>query len=90
MSTPSDWLHKFEIKAKRWVFVPSKETLKRGQQIHAYIKQKWKYPRYMFHLRNGGHVAAANFHLKSNYFSLIDVSDFYGATSQSRVTRELG
>ncbi|APD44923.1 reverse transcriptase domain-containing protein [Klebsiella pneumoniae] len=90
MSTPSDWLHKFEIKTERWVFVPSKETLERGRQIHAYIKQKWKYPRYMFHLRNGGHVAAANFHLKSNYFSLIDVSDFYGATSQSRVTRELG
>lgn len=38
MSTPSDWLHKFEIKTERWVLCQAKR-LERGRQIHAYIKQ---------------------------------------------------
>lgn len=90
MKVASDWLHKFEIKEERWVYIPSAETLKIGRKIHAYIKLKWNYPLYMFHLRDGGHVAAANYHIKNKYFCLIDISDFFGATSQSRVTRELG
>ncbi|MEQ9916440.1 reverse transcriptase domain-containing protein [Pectobacterium aroidearum] len=90
MKSANDWLHKFEIKAGRWVYIPNAETLKLGREIHAYIKSKWKYPLYMFHLRNGGHVAAAKYHIQKNYFCLIDISDFFGATSQSRVTRDLG
>ncbi|EHC5032673.1 MULTISPECIES: reverse transcriptase domain-containing protein [Klebsiella] len=84
------WLHKFEVKENRWVYIPDAETHQLGQKIHTYIKNKWKSPLYMFHLREGGHVAAANYHLRKKYFSLIDISNFFGATSQSRVTRELG
>ncbi|EOW1109241.1 reverse transcriptase domain-containing protein [Enterobacter kobei] len=84
------WLHKFEVKENRWVYIPDAETHHLGQKIHTYIKHKWKSPLYMFHLREGGHVAAANYHIKKKYFSLIDISNFFGATSQSRVTRELG
>lgn len=90
MKSANDWLHKFEVKADRWVYIPNSETLKLGRKIHAYIKQKWKYPLYMFHLREGGHVAAARYHLKKKYFCLIDITDFFGTTSQSRITRELG
>ncbi|TPG61486.1 reverse transcriptase domain-containing protein [Ewingella americana] len=84
------WIHKFEIKEGRWVYVPSEKTREIGGKIHFYIKHKWNYPLYMYHLRKGGHVAAANRHIKKQYFSLIDISDFFGSTSQSRVTRELG
>lgn len=84
------WLHKFEIKEGRWVYIPTQKTLEIGQKIHFYIKQKWNYPLYMYHLRNGGHVAAAKYHINKQYFCLIDISDFFGSTSQSRVTRELG
>ncbi|WP_210531532.1 reverse transcriptase domain-containing protein [Pantoea ananatis] len=89
MKPASDWLHKFEIKENRWVFIPSEDTLALGRKIHTYIKSKWKFPLYMFHLRDGGHVAAANYHIENTYFCLIDISDFFGATSQSRITREL-
>lgn len=90
MKQRSHWQHKFEVKKDRWVYIPDAETHKFGQKIHAYIRLKWKSPLYMFHLRDGGHVAAANLHIKKKYFSLIDISNFFGATSQSRVTRELG
>lgn len=90
MKQRSHWQHKFEVKKDRWVYIPDAETHKFGQKIHAYIRFKWKSPLYMFHLRDGGHVAAANLHIKKKYFSLIDISNFFGATSQSRVTRELG
>lgn len=90
MATENDWLHKFEIKTNRWVYIPNAETLMLGKKIHAYIKMKWKSPLYMYHLRDGGHVAAANYHIQKKYFCLIDISDFFGATSRSRITRELG
>lgn len=89
MNLTNDWLHKFEIKTGRWVYIPNEETLQLGKEIHSYIKKKWNYPYYMFHLRDGGHVAAANYHINNKYFCLIDISDFFGATSQSRITREL-
>jgi len=90
MNTENEWLHKFEIKPGRWVYIPNEATLKQGKLIHAYIRSKWKSPLYMFHLRDGGHVAAANHHVQKKYFALIDIKDFFGATSQSRITRALG
>lgn len=90
MNSADKWLHKFEVKEDRWVYIPSAETLALGRKIHDYIKQKWNHPLYMFHLRDGGHVAAARYHLNKKYFCLIDITDFFGATSQSRITRELG
>lgn len=90
MKPTSHWLHKFEVKENRWVYIPDAKTHQLGQKIHIYIKNKWKSPLYMYHLREGGHVAAANHHIRNKYFSLIDISNFFGATSQSRVTRELG
>lgn len=83
------WLHRFEIKEGRWVYVPNKLILDTGKKIHSDIKRRWNYPLYMFHLRDGGHVAAANYHISKQYFCLIDIRDFFGSTSQSRVTRAL-
>lgn len=90
MKPTINWLHKFEIKKDRWVYIPNAKTLKSGRKVHNLIRLKWKSPLYMFHLRDGGHVAAAKYHIKKKYFCLIDISDFFGATSQSRVTRALG
>lgn len=89
MKAADEWLHKFEVKKDRWVYIPTQETSVLGKRIHKYIKSKWKHPLYMFHLRDGGHVAAANYHIRNKYFCLVDISDFFGSTSESRITREL-
>ena len=83
------WKHKFEVKKNRWVHVPTKEIYLFGKELHELIRKKWKAPRYYYHLREGGHVIAANIHMENDFFSLIDIADFFQSTSQSRVTREL-
>ncbi|WP_421507222.1 reverse transcriptase domain-containing protein [Erwinia rhapontici] len=83
------WKHKFEIKKDRWVHVPTTEIAEFGKKLHKFILKKWKAPLYYYHLRDGGHVMAARSHLMNEYFSLIDISNFFESTSQSRVTREL-
>ncbi|MDQ0431629.1 reverse transcriptase domain-containing protein [Pantoea agglomerans] len=83
------WKHKFEIKKNRWVHVPSKEMALFGKKLHKVIRIKWSSPDYYFHLRNGGHVSSAEMHKVNEYFSLVDISNFFESTSQSRVTREL-
>jgi len=83
------WKHKFEIKKDRWVHVPSKDMVIFGKKLHKFIRRKWNPPFYYYHLRNGGHVIAAKNHKHNDFFSAIDISNFFESTSQSRVTREL-
>ncbi|WP_380184633.1 reverse transcriptase domain-containing protein [Kalamiella sp. sgz302252] len=83
------WKHKYEVKKNRWVHVPTKEIYLFGKKLHKIIRRKWDAPGYYYHLREGGHVAAASIHMKNDFFSLIDIGNFFQSTSQSRVTREL-
>lgn len=83
------WQHKFEIKKDRWVHVPSKDMYLAGRKIHNFILRKWRPCFYYYHMRGGGHVVAAKIHLENHFFALIDISNFFECTSQSRVTREL-
>ncbi|MGM8413564.1 reverse transcriptase domain-containing protein [Enterobacter hormaechei subsp. xiangfangensis] len=83
------WEHKFELKKDRWVYVPTREIAKLGKKIHQYLRFKWNAPLYFYHLRDGGHVAAAKMHSKSDFFALVDIKNFFNCTTQSRVTREL-
>ncbi|EPU0993430.1 reverse transcriptase domain-containing protein [Cronobacter universalis] len=83
------WKHKFLLKENKWVHIPSEEMIKYGSALHRYIRKNWRFPLYYYHLRNGGHVAAARLHKRNNYFCLIDIKGFFESTSQSRVTREL-
>lgn len=44
-------------------------------------------PRFYFHLREGGHVAAVRCHMPSKFFFRADIDDFFGRVSRSRITR---
>lgn len=83
------WKHKFEVKKDRWVHVPTKEMSIFGKKLNKILRNKWKSPDYFYHLKNGGHVSSARIHIENEYFSLVDISNFFESTSQSRVTREL-
>lgn len=83
------WTHKFLLKKNKWVHIPSAEMIKYGSALHRFIRRNWTFPLYYYHLRSGGHVAAAKLHKKNSFFSLIDIKGFFESTSQSRVTREL-
>src|ERR1700712_4044460 len=86
---PAKWVHRFEAKPGRWVFNPSPEARAEGAEIKAAVEKNWKAPAYYYHLRNGGHVAALRSHLASRFFVKLDLSDFFGSISRSRVSRTL-
>lgn len=86
---PQQWEHRYERKPGRWVFVPTEECKARGEEIRAQIAKRWIPPPFYFHLKPGGHVAALQYHTTHTYFSRLDIEDFFGSISLSRVTRNL-
>jgi len=86
---PAKWLHRFERKPGRWVFEPSPEARAEGIEVKALVESRWKAPAYYFHLRRGGHVAALLRHQRSTSFVKVDIADFFGSVSRSRVSRVL-
>ncbi|TMM43883.1 reverse transcriptase domain-containing protein [Colwellia ponticola] len=89
MSFAPPWIHKFEVKPGSWVYIPSTATRVLGERITKQVKSVWHAPNYFYHLNQGGHVKALHSHLNDNYFASIDISDFFGSISRSRITRSL-
>ncbi|MFA8479136.1 reverse transcriptase domain-containing protein [Xanthomonas campestris pv. campestris] len=83
------WEHRFEVKPGRWVYVPTPIGKAAGEKIRSSVAKVWSRPKFYFHLRKGGHVAALRRHLKNQYFFRCDLDDFFGRINQSRVTRSL-
>lgn len=89
MNFPVSWSEKYELKPGRWVFVQTQEAKLLGREIITTINNKWKAPDYYFHLRDGGHVKALKSHIGHHYFTALDLADFFGSMSRTRVTRSL-
>ncbi|MFA0615742.1 reverse transcriptase domain-containing protein [Vibrio splendidus] len=85
----ASWSNRFEIKPGRWVYNPTQESRVTGQKIITLLNKSWKKPQNYYHLRNGGHVEALAIHLDNQFFATIDISDFFGHISRSRITRAL-
>jgi len=81
------WIHRFELKPGKWVFHPSAEAKDAGRKIKAEVDAVWTPPDYFYHLRAGGHVRALQAHLGNSSFLHLDIRDFFGSVSRSRVTR---
>lgn len=83
------WVHKFEVKPGRWVFVPTPAEMTYGKALVGCLERYWSFPRYYYHLREGGHVAALRSHVRHRYFFCLDIENFFGSVNKSRVTRVL-
>lgn len=85
------WDRRFELKNKpgTWIYVPTDEYREYGKTIKLAIEKKWHSPGYYFHLRAGGHISALKIHQNNSYFSHLDIANFFGSVSKSRVTRHL-
>jgi hypothetical protein len=81
------WSSKFELKPGKWVFIPTPDAVATGKKIKRAIEKCWRPPSYYFHLRAGGHVEALRSHLVHDNFLRIDIQDFFGSISRTRVTR---
>lgn len=83
------WIHRISIKNGKWIFVPSEYSRVYGKFVAKRIKLEWHAPRYFYHLRGGGHLSAIDAHLKNKYFSRLDIENFFGSITASRITRVL-
>lgn len=83
------WVHKFEVKPGKWVFVPTSSEMAYGKDLVGYLERYWSFPRYYYHMREGGHVAALRSHARHRYFCCVDIKNFFGSINKSRVTRAL-
>lgn len=83
------WRTKFKSQQGKWIFVPTEESLVRGNQIKESIENFWSPPHYFFHLRQGGHLKGLQHHLSKKYFLHLDIQYFFGSINKSRITRAL-
>lgn len=83
------WTSRFELKPGAWVFVPTEETIKSGQEIKKALAGRWEAPSNYYHLRSGGHVEALRAHAENAWFIHLDIKDFFGSINRSRITRGL-
>jgi len=83
------WVNRFEVKPGTWVYEPSAQSRKHGRSIITNVKKKWTSPLYYFHLRDGGHVKALEKHINNKFFASLDIKDFFGSISRTRITRTL-
>ncbi len=86
---PTKWIHRYERKPGRWVFEPSESARVEGAEVKAAIEKYWQPPSYYFHLNAGGHIAALGQHQHSSSFIKVDIADFFGSVSRSRLSRIL-
>lgn len=89
--TPS-WVSRFELKHQgsgKWCYVPSEEGRASGLVVRREVETVWNAPGYYFHLRKGGHVAAIRHHLSNASFVRLDLTNFFGSITATRITRSL-
>lgn len=85
----SSWSNRFEVKPARWVYNPTPESRSVGYEIIKLLNSHWDKPFYYYHLRSGGHIEALSLHLENKFFSTVDIKDFFGSISRTRITRAL-
>lgn len=81
------WKSRFELKPDAWVFVPTAESIKTGQEIKRAIESRWTPPPNYYHLLAGGHVEALRIHTDNTWFIHLDIKNFFGSINRSRATR---
>lgn len=83
------WIHRVNGKNGKWIFVPSEHSRVYGKFVVKRVRLEWLPPKYFYHLRGGGHLSAIDAHLKNKYFSRLDIENFFGSITASRITRVL-
>ena len=75
-------------KRGKYIFTPNEECKKKGERLLKFFKGH-EFPRYFFHYRPGGHVAALHLHVHNNHFFKIDLKNFFYSISRNRAAEAL-
>jgi hypothetical protein len=80
---------KFSLPNGNMVYAPTSETRRFGSDLINWISRRWRIPRHFYHLRPGGHVAAARSHLTDSFFLRCDLSRCFDHVTRSKIHRAL-
>ncbi len=73
----------------KWAFEQEPDLIDSAKNWMRLIRRRWQPPNYFFHLRSGGHVAAVQSHLESQFFAKIDLRRFFEQVTKNRVIKRL-
>ena len=87
---PLSYEYSFDIKPGKPVFIQTAESKARGAEIIKLISEAYS-PHEIFHhfKRRRGHVGALNKHQQSEWFSRLDLADFFGSVTRTKLSRAL-
>jgi hypothetical protein len=80
---------RFELKPGTWVFVPTDESRDFGSALIKRVLKRWTPPKYLYNLKEGGHVAAARLHCASANIVRLDIDRFFDRVTRTKVARAL-
>jgi Reverse transcriptase (RNA-dependent DNA polymerase) len=80
---------KFPLPNGKMIYLPTEETRRFGIDLIRWVLRKWRRPGYFYHLRQGGHVAAARNHLNDSFFLRCDLSRCFDHVTRSKIHRTL-
>jgi hypothetical protein len=87
---PLNFEETFLLPSGKRVFVQKKSSREEAKKICQEILSRWMPHRIFFHInRRGGHVAAMRLHIGNQYFAKIDISNFFGSVSRTKIARSL-
>lgn len=84
-----NYQNKYTGRDGKIVYLPTKETSRFGSDLMRWISRRWRIPRHFYHLRRGGHVAAARNHLDDSFFLTCDLSRCFDHVTRSKIHRAL-
>jgi hypothetical protein len=71
------------------VFAPSPLGRRIGKDIKEQVEVAYQFDDFVFHLRDGGHVAALHSHRPHRFFARVDIKRFFYSIARNRVQRAL-
>ena len=80
----------YEIKPGRFVFEPTPEAREFGENVTRKLLKTWHPSDHFFHLgASKGHVAALQIHKPQPFFAKLDLSNFFGSVTRTKIARAL-
>lgn len=84
-----NYSQKFQLPNGKYVYVQEGRYQANGRLLLEWCCRKWTPPKFYFHYRLGGHVAAVKVHLSSQFFARADLERFFWHVSRNKVVRAL-
>jgi Reverse transcriptase (RNA-dependent DNA polymerase) len=81
---------RFRLYNGKWAYIQLDELAEAAKLRHIpLIRSLWRPPKYFYHLRRGGHVAALHLHKSRAWLGKFDLSSFFNRVTRQRLTRHL-